>query len=160
MTTSTLMQIAFAMAILGVVYACSCRPTGAQGTLSMNEFLTGPNSAIMEQRLVVARDAAEWQTLWEAHTRTSIPTPEAPEVDFESDMVVAVFLGQRSSAGYGVAVESCVAADGKLDVVARETQPDPELMQATMMTAPFHWVIVPRAEGEPELRFASDEATD
>src|SRR4051812_3977134 len=57
--------------------------------------LAGQRSEIKEARTAVARSAEEFQALWKQHN----PAQAAPAVDFETQIVVAVFLGQRRTGG-------------------------------------------------------------
>ena len=71
-----------------------------------------------------------------------------PSVDFAKNMVLAVFLGSRSSAGYGVEITE-VRSDGDGLVVRwAERRPGRDQMSAQVMTAPSQLVSVPRHAGE------------
>ena len=139
-------------AVAVVVIAACCAPgaRAKQAPLEQSDLLRGTNSAILEPRLAIARDAESWKTLWEEHARLNLPTPPAPEVDFEQSMVVAVFLGQRPSGGYAVEIESCTVQDDELHVRRLETVPGQDAVTMAL-TAPFHMVTVPQTEGTPVL---------
>lgn len=108
-------------------------------------------SGITRPQQSVARTAAEWQTLWSQHV---LGRP-APVVDFTKQMVVAVFLGSRSSSGYAVQITG-VRKDGNTLVVQwAERKPEPGMMAAQVMTAPSHIATVPRHDGD--LRFEKVE---
>ena len=79
----------------------------------------GDQSNIDDRREVVVRTAAEWQKLWQQHS----PDRPMPSVDFSKEMVVGVFLGNRPTAGYGVAVVKTIDANGVLHVQYRESAP-------------------------------------
>jgi hypothetical protein len=104
-------------------------------------------SGIDRAEHVVARDAAQWQALWQRHA----PGRPAPAVDFTKQMVLAVFLGSRPSGGYQVQI-SGVRVDGDTLVVQwRETAPGPGQLAAQVLTSPSHIVTVPRHAGD--IRF-------
>ena len=71
-------------------------------------------------------------------------------------MVVAIFAGERPTAGYGVTVESVTVgtAGQSLAVVAREVKPPEGGAQAQMVSSPFSMVAVDASEGTPELTWA------
>ena len=147
-------------AILAGVVLVGCRSQGARTTnlrpLAMTDLRRGTTSAIMEESVRVVRSSDEWDALWAGHSRLQLPIPPAPEVDFRDSMVVAVFCGQCPSAGYGVEIRDVVVSErpksGKEILVrAHRSAPDPEVMVAQMVTAPFHFVRVPHEEGEPTL---------
>lgn len=69
-------------------------PTSA--TLPLVSVVKGAVSGVSDSREVVARNDQEWQALWSA---LQLKRP-APAVTFDSTMIVAVFLGERPTAGY------------------------------------------------------------
>lgn len=129
-------------------------PHGSHGDAQVLRMLEGTVSGIETDGVFVCRDAESLQRFWAEHTRLQLPTPPAPEVNFEGLCVVAVFCGDRPSGGYGVTIEA-VKPDGVdgMRVIARETKPEPGSAQVTMMTRPFELVAVPRFTGPVELEW-------
>jgi hypothetical protein len=95
------------------------------------------------------RTAAEWNALWRQHS----PDREQPPVDFGREMVVAVFMGSRPTAGFNVEVVSAQVEEGVLVVRIRETRPPGDRVLAQVITSPYHLVAVPRHNGD--VRFES-----
>jgi len=62
-------------------------------------------------------------------------------------MIVAVFLGNRPTAGYGVDISRVRDDQGTLVVQYRETQPGPDQITAQILTSPYHIVAVPKHAG-------------
>ena len=125
--------------------------------LSCQDFLSGQHSGIREQQLRLVRTQAEWLALWREHSSQQLPGPELPKIDFEGHMLVAVFLGERPTSGFGVQlqrVRSLAGPKGQaptLEALARETRPDPDTLQAQVITAPFHMLLAPRTTGVAQL---------
>lgn len=91
------------------------------GALLLRILDAGEMSHVGTSQTWTARTPAEYATLWGAH-RTSGSVP-APSVDFATEIVVAVFLGPRTSSGYGVDMYQAVAqADGAV-ILWDETTP-------------------------------------
>jgi len=111
----------------------------------------GAASGIETARRVVVRTADEWASLWRAHA----PARQAPAVDFSREMVVGVFLGGRTTAGYSVTVVDAAERDGVLVVRYVEKRPDPGAVTAQILTEPYHLAAVPRHPGE--VRFEEIE---
>jgi hypothetical protein len=101
------------------------------------------DSRIDEKREAVARTSAEWDGLWREHAG---PKP-APRVDFNTRMIVAVFLGSRPSAGYAVEIVGTRPDGAGLVVEWRERAPERGMVTAQIMTAPAHLVSVPKVTG-------------
>jgi len=100
---------------------------------------------------VVARTAAEWTTLWRRHSGEMA----APNVDFGTRAVVAVFLGTRPTAGFVVEITGVREQGGVLIVEWRETRPPGDAILAQMLTSPAHIASIPKFAGE--IRFQKVE---
>ena len=117
----------------------------------MKAIDTGQNSTSTAPRQVVVRSAQDWENVW----RSVSSTRPMPAVDFSGSLVVGVFLGQRSTGGYGVQIVRTREEKGTLVVEYRETRPAPGTMSAQVMTAPYQIVAVPKFDGE--VRFEKVE---
>ena len=104
----------------------------------------GGQSNIDEAKQVVVRTDAEWTKLWQQHS----PDRQRPAVDFAKDMIVGVFMGSRSTAGYNISIVSTFAKDGNVLVRYQESTPRPGTMTAQVLTFPYHLVAIPKAAGE------------
>ena len=100
-------------------------------------------SAIDSARTAVAKTASEFESLWRAHA----PGRQQPAVDFSKNMVIAVFLGSRPSAGYSVLISGVRREGDALVVTWAERRPGADSMAAQVMTAPAQMVTVPRFDG-------------
>lgn len=98
----------------------------------------------------VARTPQEWQALWRKHAGD---TP-APKVDLGTRMVVAVFLGSRSTGGYRAEVTGTKQEGSTLVVEWREQRPDPRDIVAQVITSPAHLASVAKFDGEVVFRKA------
>jgi hypothetical protein len=63
---------------------------------ALAQDMQGQQSQVRAPRTAVARTAAAWQKLWAEHAGEK---SAAPEIDFSREMVVAVFFGERMTAG-------------------------------------------------------------
>ena len=108
-------------------------------------------SMVEEPKQAVVRSAAEWAALWRQHAGGK----PLPAVDFGSRMVVAVFLGTRSSAGFAADITGVREANGVLVVQWQERRPQSGEMSAQVLTSPAVVASVPRFAGE--IRFEKVE---
>ena len=111
----------------------------------------GGQSHVDEARQVVARTSAEWDALWRLHA----PDRPQPKVDLTREMVVAVFLGSRPTAGFEVEITGWSEKAGALIVQYREARPPRDAITAQVITSPCYVAALPRFAGE--VRF---ERTD
>lgn len=90
--------------------------------------------------LEVATSQSELEGLWRRAYGNQMSPPPAPQVDFSRSGVAAVFLGTRSSGGYGVDVRD-VRQEGDVVVVDLDiTEPAPGAFTTQALTHP--WVMV------------------
>lgn len=109
-----------------------------------------PASQIASSRQAVARTPAEWAALWKEHAGNA----PAPKVDLSKATVVAVFLGERMSAGYAAEITSVRADGSALVVLWRERKPGADQMTAQIITSPAHLASIPAFAGE--IRFEKE----
>lgn len=110
-------------------------------------------TGILTQQHRVARDETEFIALWNEHQSwwkpgIGAPIVGPPPVDFDTEIVVAVFLGLRPTSGYSVAVLSVEAEGDGARVVYEERQPGQGCAVVQTVTWPFLFAAITRVEGE------------
>ena len=116
----------------------------AHSEVPMEKVAAGERSGIAAARQVVVRSEAEWQQLWsELGSRQAIP-----KVDFDSRMVVGVFLGTRPTSGFSVQIVEVRDEPGVLWVKYSERGPSPSAMVLQALTSPFYLISVPARRGD------------
>ena len=100
----------------------------------------GDQSNIDDATQVVIKTDAEWAALWRRHA----PDRPMPNVDFGREIVIGVFMGSRSNAGFSTEVISALAVKGVLIVKYRETLPSRDAITAQILTFPYHLVALPK----------------
>jgi hypothetical protein len=115
----------------------------AQATVPVTTIVRSDMSAMESAREAVVRTPQEWAELWKLHE----PARPAPPVNFDAVTVLAVFLGSRSTGGYGVEIVSTRVEGDALVVEYDERRPSPDAMVAQILTSPVHIVSVPRQAG-------------
>lgn len=109
--------------------------------LTVTKVEQGSYSGFGSRREVVVTNAADWATFWKQHHSRVFPVPALPTIDFSKEMVIAVFMGQRSSGGFSTTIEKVV--DGAKNVVVTYREKSPSGMSTAAMSQPFHIVRVP-----------------
>lgn len=113
----------------------------------MRTLVRGDQCGVESFREVVVRDEEAWQDLWEEITRIQTPPDPRPEVDFSESLVIGVFLGAKSSSGYGVEIVELKEVEDTLRVYYETTEPDPGGIQLTVITHPHHLIRTARHPG-------------
>jgi hypothetical protein len=118
-----------------------------QGVQPLRSIEKGAQSNVDDRLQASARTSAEWTALWKKH---NFDKP-APAVDFSKEMVVAVFMGSRPTAGFAVEIVSAEERGGKMVVAFRETAPASGTVSAQILTAPYHIVAIPKSTAPVEF---------
>lgn len=113
-------------------------------------------SGLRQPERVVIRDDATWRAAWSALWPGAGPSSAPPNVDFSREMIVLAALGERSSGGYSILVDSATTGASGLTIwistispgvrcarVAAFTQPV-DIARMTRSDAAVHFVDVPR----------------
>jgi hypothetical protein len=102
----------------------------------------GFNSGIRERKLLLIKTEKEWKTLWQAHVSISSPPKAVPAVDFDKEMIVVAFSGEKPSGGHRMEIVKIEEDTGQreLRVIFRETKPPSDAMVTAALTQPYHLV--------------------
>lgn len=118
--------------------------------------LKGDSSGIEDAKELVLKNERGWKNIWKNHIRNIVPPPPVPAVDFNSNDVIAVFLGTRSSGGHSVIIgdieETTWEGSPARIVHYKTTEPGPGMMNTMALTQPFHIVTAPKHTGRTFFR--------
>lgn len=106
-------------------------------------------SQIQDAKQEVIKDEASFAKLWKEHTGVETGMPK---VDFSKEMVLGVFMGEKTTGGYSIKVTKAEIKGTDLHVEVTETSPDPSLFTIQIITAPSHIVAVEKVEGKVEFK--------
>ena len=99
-----------------------------------------------ENRVITNQE--ELEKVYGIINRTRRPGIEVPQVDFAENMVVAVFMGRRSSGGNRVEIEKIEETTDAIQVYVRKVQPGEGDMTSMAITNPFIFAELPRSDKE------------
>ena len=131
--------------LLGCVAA-----TGAQ-TNAIRSLKKGAFSGIREVKQDVVKSADAWEKLWKQHSAAAGASDKIPAVDFSKEMVVVATMGTKRTGGYTIEIEGVEATGKTLKISVKKTSPPPDAMTIQALTAPFHFVAVPKSDLKPEF---------
>ncbi len=130
-------QLLFFMAIL------SCN---SQEDLSVTLLAEGSHGGFNDAQTLVIKDKKGLQKIYNKINMTRRPGLPIPEIDFEKEMVIALFMGEKNSGGYSTKVESVKEKGKEFEVVIKETVP--EGVATTVICQPFYFCKVKRSYGQ------------
>lgn len=125
-------------------------PTSGQEQAGQVKFETlgkAQTSEHQEERNYVISTGEEWGKLWDKITGPTAKASPVP-VDFEKETVLAVFQGQKGSAGYVIEITKIIKVDNNLEVFVTKTSPGKSCLTAAVITAPYHIVKIEKFGGE------------
>jgi RNA polymerase sigma factor (sigma-70 family) len=97
---------------------------------------------------MVVRDLDAWKVAWARASAAQFPVPALPGIDFEKEMVLAVFMGTQASSHHAVEVTGVARTPTELQVHVRYTFPAQGQVVQTWETAPSCLVVVPHFKGK------------
>ncbi|HVO33564.1 MAG TPA: protease complex subunit PrcB family protein [Elusimicrobiota bacterium] len=101
---------------------------------------SGGDSPIKEARKVVIRNSTAWRSLWAEMGQTS----PLPAMNFEDYVVVAVFAGEKPTAGFSVVIDLPKEDPNDMTVYYHVIEPAPESSPEPTLTHPWALRAVPR----------------
>ena len=110
--------------------------------ISFQTIEKGLRSGVREPLQIVIRGQAAWKDLWQQHAAIKTNPPPAPAIDFNKEIAVGVFLGEKPTGGYDVEIVRAERVDGTLLISFVENTPRPGAMVTQAITQPFHIVRV------------------
>jgi len=144
----------FALPLLAACQAYPPPPEQGQAQdragVTSERVLSEVYSGIDQPRRLVIREADVWHEFWDEAMGQRTPVPSAPEIDFESQMIVAAAMGRRGTGGYSIDITDVSRAGNALTATVVETSPGPDCMLTQAFTAPVVAVSVPRTDGPVE----------
>jgi hypothetical protein len=113
---------------------------------------SGAQSGITQPMDTIITTEAELDTLWEKHYAYLGVTPETPNIDFDKDVVVGVFLGDQPTTGFWIRMDSVyVKGDQEIVAMTMNDGPDSNTVVLQMVTQPF--VIASITKTDKHIQF-------
>jgi hypothetical protein len=94
---------------------------------------------------VVLWDAEAWEYIWRIHCRVSPNSPRVPDIDFEKDMVIALFRGQCEYYGYWIEVRRITLNEGTNTLTVHYWMNAVKVSGEPTMSTPYHIVAIPKS---------------
>lgn len=113
--------------------------TMTNGSVNLSEVARGTNASAESPSVIVARSASEVRSLYGVAYGRQSGTPTLPNLA-AGEALVGIFIGQRSTGGYGVRVTGADVQGGTLNLRAELTAPGAGSITTQALTSP--WVIV------------------
>ena len=127
------LKILFLVFIVGIV-SCKCNKKTANQTATQSKMeknsktdkipfkvlFDNDHCNIKEAKNVVITNKEELQNIYARINMTRRPGVPLPKIDFDKETVLGIFLGEKSTAGYQVKVDSIVKSNKELQVYYKD----------------------------------------
>ncbi|MDP3057127.1 MAG: protease complex subunit PrcB family protein [bacterium] len=125
-----------------------CRNTCEANAMPGNELkfktiIKGLNGNPTGQGNYVIKSKSEWMPILQK-TNAELPAP----IDFDKDMIIAVFQGGKSTGGYGTEINMIAEKGNTIEVSVLENSPGRGCAVTQALTSPFHIVKVQKSDKE------------
>jgi hypothetical protein len=104
----------------------------------------------------VIQNEDEWTNVWNHHD-VSMPQRSPPEVNFSETTIIAVFMGEFNTGGYGIETNSILNMNHSVVVKIEKTYPGKGCGVTEAFTYPYH--IVKTGKIDKEITFDTVEKT-
>ncbi|MBN4085136.1 protease complex subunit PrcB family protein [Flavobacteriaceae bacterium AH-315-B10] len=103
---------------------------------------------ITDSKFMIINNEKDLDLVYSSINKSRTPELEMPTIDFDKETVIALFLGEKNSGGYSIAVEQIINVNDKVNVVYRITSPKAGEMVTSVMTQPYCIIKIPKTSKE------------
>ena len=115
----------------------------------------GQYSNISLARELIVKNKKDWRRLWEIHSGNQ--KQQRPHVNFDDNMVIAIFSGQQPSGGYAVGVSKLKRLDDNLTVSVTFKEPQQGKSVSLALTQPYIFISTAKVDGK--VTFVADPSS-
>jgi len=133
-------------------------PQKPRATKGFRTLAKGIFSAFREPKRELIKDKSEFEKAWAQCSARDESRTKIPDVDFETEMVLLVAMGQQRTGGYAIEITAVTPTQDRVRVALKTKEPAPGGITIQALTAPFHMVAVPRSE--LKLEFITQSADE
>ena len=99
-------------------------------------------SGIKDARILIIKDNEQWAKIWKEHTKIAKTSEKPPEVDFNSEVAIAVFSGNKNSKCYGTEITKIEESANKYYLDVSEKMSVSSDAATKEQFQPYHIVII------------------
>jgi len=115
--------------------------------ISFKVIAEGSNaSSVAARKNYAVFDEGEFERLWTMAYGEEAPT--LPSVDFDSQYVIGVFAGEKTTGGHAIKVEAITDENAVRNVAITIEIPSRDCLVTEALTSPFQIVVVPFSDRE------------
>jgi len=149
----------FVLIVALILVSCSAKKTTVSSThkekiqkgIPFNVIKEGTNSGFKTfGKWYVAKESA-LPLVWDSIYANYMKKDPLPKIDFENNEVYVITMGEQTSGGYNIKVESVVETKKEVVVNIIESKPGKTCVTTSVMTYPYQLFTIPKTK--KSLRF-------
>ena len=148
-----------------VLFACktgettTASDTKKDKALPIIELRAGHNSGFIQAVNKVITTQEELTEVWTVLFANYMKKENAPEIDFEHNIVVLVAAGEKNSGGFSIAVTRALATSSNVQLTVVSTSPGKNCVLTEAITYPFQLIQLQKT-GQDVVFNASEKVID
>ena len=143
-----LKNIIILLALISILLISSCGTQFLDQELTFETILKGHYCNHDDKKVYVIKETSEWSNLWSIVYPRILSRPDLPDVNFNNEMIIAVFQGSQPSSGYRIEITEIIEKENFVEVFVKEKSPSPGSIQLDVITHPHHIVKTKRVDKE------------
>ncbi len=108
------------------------------------EYLKNLGLVYPKQDIKVFSSYSEFEQFYKLNTNIVSDSIPKPDVDFQKELLIGIFLGQRPTSGYSINVEKVLLEKNQIVVYANEICPKRNQMVLMVITYPSVFIKIPK----------------
>jgi len=124
--------------------SCKSNDMALKKTIISTKILSGEHSNITEAKQLVVTSKEALQALFKNINKTRSPKVALPEINFKKELVLALFMGSKTSGGYATKIDHITV--NKDAVYVYYTESYPKGMATSVMTQPYYLASYPKTD--------------
>ncbi|MDO8459746.1 MAG: protease complex subunit PrcB family protein [Nanoarchaeota archaeon] len=109
--------------------------------IQFQEIKKGSSNSIIEKQNIIIKSEEEWKKIF-----SNEPVPSG--IDFNKEMIIVVFQGQKSTGGYSINVDKIIEQKDSINIYLTETSPGEGCIVTQAFTSPYQIVKIAKT-GKP-----------
>lgn len=134
------------MLIMTMVIIASCNSAKQKRNSDMAFEIIKQHAVggMISKDFVVVKERGEFTELFKGIYKEQNGNAQIPEINFNDYMVIALFMGEKTTGGYKITVVGVEETNKNVVVTYKETQPGPNDMVTMALTQPYCIIKIPR----------------
>ena len=133
-------------------------PVFVERQLKIQQRWQGPYNSRKEAGNEIIESREDFEKLWKVVYSFFVPRPHLPDIDLEKTVLVAAFMGEFPTGGYGIVIEKVVEKEKEVVVYIARYYPLPGSDVAQALSSPYCMVAFEKT-GKPVTFAASETGT-